>query len=223
MTGTDLDALMEALSAPEGWMPSALRRLEQDALAARIPAGEQPALARAARAAGATMAADARRRGWASADHALRDLRVDVVEDDAEGRSGPLVHHAVYTAPPARVTLYRAPIAALERLLTTPPLRERLGHVPVREAILAHELFHHLVDAGGAPESVRPRVQTLRLGRWRRHAVVRAAEEIGAAGFAGAWCGLAWAPELLDHLTLALSAASDHRARTPLSRAGRPR
>jgi len=54
----------------------------------------------------------------------------------------------------------------------------------VRETILAHELCHHLVHTGGAPEAVRPGVEVLRLGPWRRRAVVRTAEEIAAAGFA---------------------------------------
>ena len=49
---------------------------------------------------------------------------------------------------------------------------------------------------------MRPRVEVLRLGPWRRHAAVRAAEEI-AAGFVAAWCGVDQAPELLDYLTLA--------------------
>ena len=71
-----------------------------------------------------------------------------------------------------------------------------------REVILAHELFHHRVHVAGAPLAVRPPVETLRLGPWRRTSVVRAAEEIAAAGFAPAWHGLVWPPELLDCLTL---------------------
>jgi hypothetical protein len=141
--------------------------------------------------------------GRASAEESLRDRGVVIQEDGGEAVSGPFVHHAVYTAPPPRVTLYRRPLAVLERLLDTAGLHSRLGAINVREVILAHELCHHLIHAGGAPEVVRPRVEVLRLGPWRRRAVVRAAEEIAAAGFAAAWCGLAWPPELLDCLTLA--------------------
>jgi hypothetical protein len=113
------------------------------------------------------------------------------------------VHHALYTSPPPHVTLYRRPLAALERLLDAAGLHSRLGAINVREVVLAHELCHHLVHTGGAPEAVRPRVEVLRIGPWRRRAVVRTAEEIAAAGFAAVWCGLAWPPELLDCLTLA--------------------
>ena len=192
MTAADVAALEQAISAPEGWMPAALRRLEQDPVDGRLPAGTRPALARAARAAGAAMAAAARRVWDTSAEAALRKLGVEVTDDSGEARSGPLVYHARYTTPPPRVVLYRHSIAALQRWL---------DHVDVRETILAHELFHHLVERDGAPESVRPRVTTLRIGRWRREAIVRAAEEIAAGGFAGAWCGLAWAPDLIDALT----------------------
>ena len=203
MTAADVAAVVESLSGPDAWLPLALRRLEQDPLARCLPADERPALARAARAAGDAMARDARRQGWGSAEAALRALGVDLVETDTQARSGPFVHHAVYTAPPPRVTLFREPITALERVLATPPLSARLGGVPAREVILAHELFHHLVQTGGAPATVAPRVDTVRVGRWRRRGVVRAAEEIAAAGFAGAWSGVPCAPDLLDCLTAA--------------------
>jgi predicted Zn-dependent protease with MMP-like domain len=198
-----LARLVEPLLAPEGWMSLALLRLEQDPLAARVQPGERARLARAARAAGADIARRALGSGWASAEESLRDRGVVVHEDGGEAVSGPFVHHALYTAPPPRVTLYRRPLAVLERLLDAAGLRGRLGAINAREVILAHELCHHLVHAGGAPEAVRPRVEVLRLGPWRRRAVVRSAEEIAAAGFAAVWCGIGWPPELLDCLTLA--------------------
>ena len=203
MLRPELRALMEPLLGPDGWMPMALRRLEQDALAARVAPGERAALARAARAAGAEMAARARGDRPASAEDALRHRGVLIHEDDGEALCGPFVHHALYTAPPPNVTLYRRPLTALEDLLDAAGFREALGGMSVREVVLAHELCHHLVHAGRAPEAVRPRVEVLRIGPWRRRAVVRAAEEIAAAGFAAAWCGLTWPPELLDCLTLA--------------------
>lgn len=198
-----LGGLVEPLLAPEGWMGQALIRLAEDPLAARLPSSERAALARAARAAGAEMAQRTFGSGRASAEESLRDRRVVIHEDGGGAVSGPFLHHALYTAPPPRVTLYRRPLAVLERLLDTAGLQSRLGAINVREAILAHELFHHLVHTGGAPDGVRPCVEVLRLGRWRRRAVVRSAEEIAAAGFAAVWCGLAWPPELLDCLTLA--------------------
>jgi hypothetical protein len=198
-----LSSLVEPLLGPEGWMGPALLRLEEDPLAARLPPEERAALARAARAAGAEMAQRALGSRRASAEESLRDRGVVIHEDGGEAVSGPFVHHALYTAPPPRVTLYRRPLAVLERLLDAAGLHSRLGAINVRETILAHELFHHLVHAGGAPEAARPRVEVLRLGPWRRRTVVRAAEEIAAAGFAAVWCGLDWPPELLDCLTLA--------------------
>jgi hypothetical protein len=199
----DADRLVDPRDADGQWLPSALARLAQDPIGARVDPDARPAIARAARAAGIAMAIDARRDGPRSAEDALRAAGVQIVGADSGAHAGPFVHHAEYTAPPPRVTLYRQPLAALEQALATAPLRGGLGLLPAREVILAHELFHHLVHTRGAPTGVRLRVQTLRVGRWRRHAVVRAAEEIAAAGFAGAWCGLAWAPELLDRLTLA--------------------
>jgi hypothetical protein len=192
VTAADVDVLQQSLSGPEGWMPAALRRLEQDPVAGRLREETRPALARAARAAGAAMARAARRGSPASAVETLRRLGVEIVEDGGEACSGPLIYHARYTTPPPRVTLYRRPIAVLEHVL---------GHVDVREIVLAHELFHHLVQRDGAPDAVRPRVTILRIRRWRREAVVRAAEEIAAAAFAGVWCGLEWGPDLLDAVT----------------------
>lgn len=198
-----LASLVETLLGPEGWMGLALLRLEEDPLAARVPPMERAALARAARAAGADIARRALGSGRMSAEENLRHRGVVIHEDGGEAVSGPFVHHALYTAPPPRVTLYRRPLAVLERLLDAPWLHSRLGAINARETILAHELCHHLVHTGGAPEAVRPRVEVLRLGPWRRRAVVRSAEEIAAAGFAAVWCGIDWPPELLDCLTLA--------------------
>jgi hypothetical protein len=149
------------------------------------------------------MAQSARRRGWGTAEEALRAQGVDVLQSEAEAASGPFVHHALYTAPPPRVTVFKKTLDAVEQMLETTGLRGRIGTVIVREVVLAHELFHHLARTVGAPAAVRPRVEVLRLGPWGRHAVVRAAEEIAAAGFAAAWCGVDGAPELLDCLTLA--------------------
>ncbi len=185
------------------WLPIALRRLEQDPLARHIEAKVRPAMARAAREAGEAMARSARPAQWRTAEDALRALGVSIRDSDAEAASGPFIHHALYTAPPPRVTVFAKPLEAVERALEAMELRRRLGSVSVREVVLAHELFHHLIRRLEAPVAVRPRVAVLRLGPWRRWGVVRAAEEIAAAGFAAAWCGVAWAPELVDCLTLA--------------------
>jgi len=199
----ELDALVGPLFTPDGWLPMALRRLEQDRLARLIETDARPAMARAARKAGEAVARSARRRGWRTAEEALRAQGVDVRQSDAEAASGPFIHHALYTAPPPRVIVFTRTLDAVEQMLETTGLRGRIGPVIVREVVLAHELFHHLARTVGAPAAVRPRVEVLRLGPWRRHAVVRAAEEIAAAGFAAAWCGVDQAPELLDCLTLA--------------------
>jgi hypothetical protein len=199
----ELDALVGPLFAPDGWLPMALQRLEQDLLARLIETDARPAMARAARKAGKAVALRSRRRGWRSAEEALRAQGVDVRQSDAEAASGPFIHHALYTAPPPSVIVFTKTLDAVEQMLETTGLRARIGTVSVREVVLAHELFHHLARTVGVPGAVRPEVEVLRLGPWRRHAVVRAAEEIAAAGFAGAWCGVDRAPELLDCLTLA--------------------
>ena len=199
----ELDALVGTLLTPDGWLPMALRRLGQDLLAHLIERDARPAMARAAREAGEAMAQGARRRGWRTAEEALRAQGVDVRQSEAEAASGPFVHHALYTAPPPRVIVFTRTLDAVEQMLETTGLRGRIGTVIVREVVLAHELFHHLARTVGAPAAVRPRVEVLRFGPWARHAVVRAAEEIAAAGFAAAWCGVDRAPELLDCLTLA--------------------
>jgi hypothetical protein len=192
---------IEPLLAPEGWLEPELRRLDADPVAARVPAADRVRMARAARAAGAGMATAAKRRGWKSAGEALAACGVALHEDEGEPRSGPFVHHAVYTAPPPRITLYRRCVDPLERLVEALDLRRALGSVTVKEVVLAHELCHHLLEAEGAPAAVRPSVVTFALGAWRRRAVVRAVEEIAAGGFAGAWCGVEWAPAVVDALT----------------------
>jgi len=201
---SEIAALISPLLTPDGWLPMAVRRLEQDPLARHIEAAARPALAREVRQAGATMARSARRQGWPTAEDALRAQGVSIRDSDGEAASGPFIHHALYTAPPPRVTVFTSVLDAVERLLEATRLPDRVGPVPVREVVLAHELFHHLVGTGAAPDAVRPRVEVLRLGPWRRRGVVRAAEEIAAAGFAATWCGVGWAPELLDCLTLTL-------------------
>jgi len=208
----ELGALVGPLFTPDGWLPMALRRLAQDLLAHRIETDARPAMARAAREAGEAMALSARRRGWRTAEEALRAHGVDVRQSEAEAASGPFVHHALYTAPPPGVIVFTRTLDAVEHMLETTGLRDRIGTVIVREVVLAHELFHHLARTVGAPAAVRPEVEVLRLGPWGRRAVVRAAEEIAAAGFAAAWCGVDRAPELLDCLTL----AAYGRSRAPL-------
>ncbi len=199
----ELDALVGPLFTSDGWLPMALQRLEQDLLARLIETDARPAMARAAREAGEAMARSARRRGWRTAEEALRAQGVEVRQSEAPAVSGPFVHHALYTAPPPRVIVFTRTLDAVEQLLETTGLRGRIGTVVVREVVLAHELLHHLARTVGAPAAARPEVEVLRLGPWGRRAVVRAAEEIAAAGFAAAWCGVDRAPELLDCLTLA--------------------
>lgn len=203
---------IEPLLAPEGWLEPELRRFDADPFAVRVPAADRVRTARAARAAGAGMATAARRRGWKSAEEALAACGVALHEDEGDPRSGPFVHHAVYTAPPPRVTLYRRCLEPLDRLVGALGLRRALGSVTVNEVVLAHELCHHLLEAEGAPAAARPKVVTFALGKWRRRAVVRAVEEIAAGGFAGAWCGLEWAPAVIDALT---RIAADERAGPP--------
>ncbi len=189
-----------------GWMGPALGRIEQDPLARRIALGARPALACAARQAGATIAAWARGRGWVTAEAALRSEGVAIRESAEEAAAGPFVHHALYTAPPPRVTLFTRTLGALDRHLDASGLRVRLHRVTVREIVLAHELFHHLAATMPMPAAVRPEVDIMQIGRWRRRAVVRAAEEIAAAGFAAAWCDVDEAPALLDAATLEIQA-----------------
>jgi hypothetical protein len=179
------------------WLPTALERLASDPLARLIPAEIRPAMAQAAREAGLAMAREARRGPWLTAAEALKLQGVALHESADEPAAGPFIHHALYTVPPPRVTLFVRALTAVERVLsaTAEPT------LAVREVVLAHELFHHLVRVSGAPEAVRPRVQVLRLGPWCRWGVVRAAEEIAAAGFAAAWCGVDDAPDRLDRLT----------------------
>jgi hypothetical protein len=186
----------------DGWLEAALTRIEQDPLASRIPVSARVGLSRSARAAGEAMARDLRARERGSAEDALRTRGVMVHEDAGTARTGPFIHHALYEAPPPRVTLFTRSLSALQSLVEATTFSRPLGRVTVRELVLAHELCHHLVHVGGAPAAVCPRVDVLRVGPWRRRAVVRAAEEIAAGGFAAAWCGVPWAPDVLDRLTL---------------------
>jgi len=215
----ELDALLGPLLAREGWLPMALQRLEQDPLARYIESAARPACARAARTAGEAMALRARLGPWRTAEEALRAQGVSVRDSGAEPVSGPFIHHALYTAPPPHVTVFTKPLEAAEWLLQSTEQRGRLGSVILREVVLAHELFHHLVLRLGATAAVHPRVELTRLGPWRRWGVVKAAEEIAAAGFAASWCGVAWAPEVLDCLTLAAygSKSAGSRPLTPTS------
>lgn len=194
--------LVRPLARPDGWRPLALWRLGQDPLGVSLPLQRRQELVEAAHTAGRDMARRTRQRGCTSAEDALRAEGVSLVEQEHGEVSASFVYRAIYTAPPPTVTLYRRPLAALERLLDAEGLRALLGNVDVREVILAHELFHHVVNRDGAPPEIRPRVQTLRVGWWRRTSPLSAAEEIGAAGFATAWHDLSWPSELLDCLTL---------------------
>ena len=189
-----------------GWMEPAIGRIEQDPLARRIAVGARPVLACAARQAGMVIARSARARGWVTAEAALRAEGVVINESAEEPAAGPFVHHALYIAPPPRVTIFVRTLRALDRHLDATGLRARIGGVRVREIVLAHELFHHLAATTVMPVAVRPEVEILRVGPWRRRAVVWAAEEIAAAGFAAAWCGVDEAPALLDAATLEIQA-----------------
>jgi len=188
------------------WMEAALARIEQDPLARRVAVSARPVLACAARQAGTAIARSARARGWVTAEAALRAEGVVIYESAEEPAAGPFVHHALYTAPPPRVTLFVRTLQALDRHLDATGLRVRIGDTEVREIVLAHELFHHLAATTVMPAAVRPEIEILRVGPWRRRVVVRAAEEIAAAGFAAAWCGLDEAPALLDAATLEIQA-----------------
>jgi hypothetical protein len=186
------------------WMPAALARIEQDPLVQRIAVGERPVLACAARQAGTTIAQRTRSRGWATAEAALSAEGVAIDESAEEPAGRPFVQHARYTAPPPRVTLLSRTLEALDRRLDVTGRRGRLNGVTVREIVLAHELFHHLAATTPVPVAVRPEIEIVRFGPWRRRRVVRVAEEIAAAGFVAGWCGVDEAPTLLDAVTLEL-------------------
>jgi hypothetical protein len=186
------------------WMPAALARIEQDPLVQRIAVGERPVLACAARQAGTAIAQRTRSRGWATAEAALSAEGVAIDESAEEPAGRPFVQHARYTAPPPRVTLLSRTLEALDRRLDVTGRRGRLNGVTVREIVLAHELFHHLAATTPVPVAVRPEIEIVRFGPWRRRRVVRVAEEIAAAGFVAAWCGVDEAPTLLDAVTLEL-------------------
>jgi hypothetical protein len=185
---------------PGAWIQAALDRLDADPVAGAIAAVDRVGIARAAWDAGARLAIEGRR-PWGSTEAALAASGVAVDEDDADPSLGPLVHHAVYSAPPPRVRLYRRAIDVLEPLVDAAGARAAFGAVTVREVVLAHELFHHLIHVGPAPAAIRPHVVVFTLGPWKRRVVVRAAEEIGAAGFSAAWTGVPCAPGVVDALT----------------------
>jgi len=200
----DLRAVTAPLLEPEGWLVDALARIDQDPLAGRLAADRRVRLARSARAAGAAMAQPLRACEGPSAQQALQARGVTLDEDVADATAGPFVYTALYSAPPPRVTLFRRTVTAVQALLDATGLGRRLAGVTVTDVVLAHELCHHLVYTGEAPAAVRPQVEILRIGRWKRRTVVRAAEEIAAAGFAAAWCGVSWAPDLVDRLLLVI-------------------
>src|SRR5260370_35215961 len=161
-------------------MAPGLGGTERDPRARRIALGGRPALACAARQAGGTIAAWARGRGWVSAEAALRSEGVAIHESAEEAAAGPFVHHALYTAPPPRVTLFTRTLGALDRHLDASGLRVRLHRVTVREIVLAHERFHHLAATMPRPAAVRPAGDIMPIGRWRRRAGVRAAGGVAA-------------------------------------------
>lgn len=201
MTAAEVRALIAPFLGPEGWLPIALWRIAQDPLAGRITPAERETVARAARAAGTGAAAQLRQPTAVSAEATLRAAGVAIEESRADPAWGPFVHHALYSAPPPRVTLYLEALDAAGALLGGAGIAG-LGDASPREVVLAHEWFHHLAWGDHVPAAVRPRVTTMRLGVFERHAVLRAAEEVAAAGFAQSWCGLEWPPEVLDCLTL---------------------
>jgi hypothetical protein len=158
-----------------------------------------------------------RARGAVAAEAALRAAGVTIEESAAPATAGAFTHHALYTWPPPRVTLFLRTLRRVEERLDATGLRARLRGVAVREVVLAHELFHHLAATTTMPPAVRPEVAVLAIGPWRRRAVVRAAEEIAAAGFAGAWCGVDEAPALVDALTPDLHAEAPAMLSSPVS------
>ncbi len=197
-----VDLVQRVVSDPEAATMLALWRLDRDPVAGRVAPERRRELVADARAAGATLARRVRagQRGPVEARLGLAGVRI--VEDDGTEQAASLIHHAVYTSPPPTVTLYRRVLAALEHVVTTEGLRTSLGEVDVRELILTHELFHHVIAREGAPAGVRPSVDVVRLGPWRRRATVHAAEEIAAAAFVTTWHQLSWPAGLLDLLTL---------------------
>ncbi len=200
MTADEARALIAPFLEPEGWLPVALWRIAQDPLCRRLAPADRETVARAARTAGAATAAKLRRFPAVSAEAALRASGVGIEESRADPAWGPFVHHALYTAPPPRVTLYLRAVDALDGVLGAAGFTAFGGASP-REVVLAHEWFHHLAWGDHVPAAVRPRVALMRLGPFQRCAVLRAAEEVAAAGFAQAWCSLQWPPEALDILT----------------------
>jgi hypothetical protein len=76
-------------------------------------------------------------------DVIARCLGLPVIESQADGGYGTTVVYAEYRGMPARIVLYPAVLARIDKVLGREGLGELTGLSAARPVYLAHELYHH--------------------------------------------------------------------------------
>ena len=104
---------------------------------------------------------------------------------------------------PDRIEIDEANAADTDAALRNAGLYDRLGAVPTRDILLAHELYHFLEFRDGADFTARKHLTLWRLGPFVYRSSVPSLQEIAAMAFAGQVTGLRCSPWLYNVFMLA--------------------
>lgn len=130
----------------------------------------------------------------------LKALGVRVIMTQDNPRWGTRLQCAEYQRRPPQVRIYEQAMEAMARVAEDCQLDLFAHPTVMREASLAHELYHHLERTEFSPLSRQFRLPSRRIGPFTLHRQVAQLDEVAAHAFAQALCGLASSPGIVELL-----------------------
>jgi hypothetical protein len=181
-----------------------LAMLRADPHGRRLDRAAQLAAVSDALADGAATAGDLRKRFPLLTPQEVADeFRVPIETTDDDPMIGSIWRFAEYRPRPPRIMLYDRGIALLERELANSMVKRLLGRATLRDAFVAHELYHHAEAIRSEVPIARRHQPTLfRIGNWRWRTGIAALAEIAAGAFTQSLLDLPHHPCVLNLIAL---------------------
>lgn len=133
-----------------------------------------------------------------------RGVRVESRREDGrflpDPGEGPF-EYALFVEPD-EVVVFEDSAELAQSLVDDGGLSSLLGHVCVRDVLLAHELFHVICRGDGSRPCRQPVARTRGIGFLRRQTTLSSLEEVSAMSFARELCGLGFNANALSVLML---------------------
>lgn len=115
-----------------------------------------------------------------------------------KNRFGSYLYFSQYYSKPPQIELFQTTLDQIDQVIAAAGLEDRFGGVNLQDALIAHELFHHLECTNPQIATRIYRVKTWRVAGYQAHSNLVSLGEIGAFAFAKELLGLPYFPRVLE-------------------------